>query len=392
MAGDIAVPFALPGERVEAAVTGRKGRLLTVEEPAASRAAPPCRHFGLPGEGCGGCKLQHLAEADYRAFKLSQLTGALARAGVRHPAPEAVWSGPRERRRAKLVFVRTEEGVRAGFRALMSDRVVPLAECHLLAPALFEAALALPPLMTAFPWRGVAEAMLTLTDTGLDVDVSGVDEAKLSMEARVAAARIAERLDLARLAVGGAPLAERRTPALRLGGVPAALPPGAFLQATERGQMALTDAVLSACEGAARVADLFCGVGTFALPLSAQASVHAAEAEGPAIAALTAAARRAGRPVEAEARDLYTRPLLAEELSRFDAVALDPPRAGAAAQVAELARSAVPVIAYVSCAPAALARDAAMLSACYHLTGLTLVDQFLWSPHIEAVAVFRRRA
>ena len=385
------MPFALPGETVEAAVQGQKGQLTAITAPSAGRAAPPCRHFGRPGDACGGCRLQHMLEADYRAWKLGRLKGALARANVAAPEPDAVWCAPTTRRRAKLAFVPQGEGLAPGFRALGSDRVVPLAECHVLHPDLFALAQALGPLVGVLPARRPVDVLVTLTDTGADVDVPGADEAAMGMEARVLAARLAGELDLARLSVGGVPLAERRAPSLTLGGVPVALPPGAFLQASAAGQAALTEVVANAARGASAVADLFCGVGTFALPLSERATVTAVESDEAALAALSRAAKRAGRPLAAERRDLFTRPLLGPELSRLDAVVLDPPRAGARAQAEALVRDPVPLIVYVSCDPGTLARDARVLSAAYDLTALSLVDQFVWSPHIEAVAVLTRR-
>ena len=391
LAGEVAVPFALPGEVIEAKVAGQKGTLSRIDTPSPARAAPPCRHFGRPGDACGGCKLQHLAQEDYRAWKLGRLTGAFARAGVAAPEPDAVWCAPATRRRAKLAYVAEGEGLAPGFRAFGSHDVVRLAECHVLDPDLFALAQALAPLVGVLPARRPVDVLVTLTDTGADVAVPGADEGALDLGRRTAAARLAAELDLARLSVGGVPLAERRAPSLTLGGVPVALPPGAFLQASEAGQGALTAAVLGAVGEAARVADLYCGVGTFALPLSARATVHAAEGDEAALAALTRAARGAGRPVTTERRDLQARPLLGSELRGLDAVVLDPPRAGAGPQVAALAAAPVPRVAYVSCDPGTLARDARTLAAAYDLTRLALVDQFVWSPHIEAVATFERR-
>ena len=391
LAGEVAVPFALPGETVDAEVTGTKARVTVLTETSPARAPAPCRHFGLPGDGCGGCKLQHLGEGFDTLWKAERLTAALSRAGLEAPPLRVSISAPRTRRRAKLAYLRTREGVRAGFRQLMSDRVVPLSECHLLAPELFDLALALSVLIGALPFRGIAEALITMTETGADVAVSGVEEGALGVAAREAAARIAHDLGLARLTVGGVPLAELAVPSLRLGGVPVALPTGAFLQATPEGQAALTEAVMAAAAGASSVADLYCGVGTFALPLSAGARILAAEGDAAAADALKRAAHASRRPVEVQTRDLATRPLQGAELADLDLVVLDPPRAGAAAQAAALAASAMPRIAYVSCDPATLARDLRTLSPRYHLSHLTLVDQFRWSPHIEAVAVLERR-
>ncbi|MBB4658654.1 class I SAM-dependent RNA methyltransferase [Parvularcula dongshanensis] len=391
LAGNLAVPFTLPDELVTVRTEGRKGRVIAVERSSPARAAPPCRHFGLPGDGCGGCKLQHLTEDDYRAWKRERLVWTLSRAGIEVPEPRLFASPPRSRRRAKLALRRAGGRVICGFRALGTDRIVDLQECHILAPALFDAARCLPSLVGVMPFTGEVEAVVTLTGTGIEVAITGIDEMALPLGAREAATRIATELDLARVTLDGVPLLERRTPALSLGGVEVALPSGAFLQATREGEEQITALVTEAVRGAGLVADLFCGVGTFALPLSRVAKVFAAEAAEASVTALRAAAKRAGLPIEAEVRDLFTRPLLPNELSGFGAVLLDPPRAGAAAQAEALARSEVPLVVYVSCDPGALSRDARTLSACYDLTDLSLVDQFLWSPHIEAVAVFRRR-
>ncbi|WP_051881626.1 class I SAM-dependent RNA methyltransferase [Parvularcula oceani] len=392
LSGDIAVPFTLPGETVTAKVAARKGRVERIEAASPLRAAPPCRHFGLPGDGCGGCRMQHLRPDDYAQWKRDRLTSALGRVLGEVPTPAAYASPPRSRRRAKLAFFRTRSGVQVGFRRLGDERVVAIEECHVLTPELFELAHALRPLIGVLPEsRGVVEAMVTMTAAGPDVDVTSADEPALPLPAREALSRMAEALDLARLSLGGVALVERRTPAIGLGGLEVALPAGAFLQATREGEAQLQGLVLDGAGEAERVADLFCGVGTFALPLSQRARVYAAEGDRQAVDALKAAARRGGRKVEAEARDLFTRPLLGKELDAFDAVVLDPPRAGAAEQCEALARSAVPRIVYVSCNPDALARDARTLSGCYNLTRLSLVDQFLWSPHIEAVAIFERR-
>ena len=391
LAGEVAVPFALPGERVRAEVSGRKARLTEILAPSGARAAPPCRHFGLPGDGCGGCKLQHLDTEAYRAFKRDRLAAAVARAGFSVPEIAVHASPPRSRRRAKLAFERRRGGVAAGFRALGTDRLVALEECRVLTPPLFDLARALPALVGVLPFERAAEALVTMTDTGADVAVTGVDEAALPLPAREAAARIAGELDLARLSVGGVPLAERRTPALDLGGATVALPPAAFLQATREGEAALVRLVTEGLGGAAAVADLFCGVGTFALPVSRGARVLAAESDEASVTALSQAAKPAGRPVRAERRDLFARPLVPSELEGFGAVVLDPPRAGALAQCEALVASAVPRVVYVSCNPDALARDLRALVPRYDLTRLALVDQFVWSPHIEAVAVLERK-
>lgn len=391
LAGDVAVPFTLPGETVRARVAGRKGSVVALEAASPARAEPPCRHFGLPGDGCGGCKLQHLASGDYAAFKRDRLAGAVSRAGLAVPEIAVHASPPRSRRRATFSYERRGSAVAFGFRALGSDRLVALSECHVVTEELFALGRALCPLIGALPFARSAQALVTMTDTGADVAISGVDEAAMGLDAREVCARLTDELDLARLSVDGVTLAERRVPSLALGGVSVALPAGAFLQATREGEAALVRLVAEGVGEAGAVADLFCGVGTFALPLSRWARVLAVEGEAAAVAALDGAAKGAGRSVETVRRDLFQRPLQGSELAGLDAVVLDPPRAGAAAQCAALAAALVRRVVYVSCDPGALSRDLRTLAPCYDLTRLALVDQFVWSPHIEAVAVMERR-
>lgn len=391
LANDIAVPFTLPGEVVRAQVAGRKAAVTAIEAPSAVRASPVCGHFGLPGDGCGGCKLQHLGHDAYGAFKRDRLLGALARSGMALP-PLAVHGSPeRSRRRAKFSYERRGERVVCGFRALGSDRLVVLTECHILTPELFELAKASCAIIAALPVARSAKAMITMTATGADLAVIGVDEAEMSLAQREAATRLAQELDVARLSVGGVTVVERRVPQLVLGGVTVELPAGAFLQATREGEAALVRLVSEGVGEAASVADLFCGIGTFALPLSERSRVLAVEGDETATNALACAAVGAKRPVMAKRRDLFAQPLAGPELAGIDAVVLDPPRAGAVAQCQALAASDVARVVYVSCNPDALARDLRVLSGCYDLTGLAMVDQFVWSPHIEAVAVLERR-
>ena len=385
------MPFTLPGETVRAKVAGRKGTVLALERASPVRAEAPCRHFGLPGDGCGGCKLMHLAPPDYAAFKRDRLASAVRRAGFAVPNIAVHASPPRSRRRAAFTYERRGGSVAVGFLALGSDRLVALSECHVVTEELFALSRALCPLIGVMPFARTAQALVTMTDTGADVAVSEVDEAAIGLPAREAAARIAGDLDLARLSVDGVTLAERRVPSLSLGGVAVELPVGAFLQATRAGEAALTGLVMDGVGDVGTVADLFCGVGTLALPLSRTARVLAVEGDSAATQALDRAAKGAGRAVTVRQRDLFRQPLQGAELAGLDAVVLDPPRAGASAQCVALAATPVPRVVYVSCDPGALGRDLRTLAPYYDLTRLALVDQFVWSPHIEAVAVLERR-
>jgi 23S rRNA (uracil1939-C5)-methyltransferase len=352
--------------------------------------APPCRHFG----DCGGCQLQHADDIALAQFVSGRIVAALSTAGVVPAHVHGVHlSPPGSRRRASLRAQCAGDAVRVGFNAPQSHRIVPLAECAVLTPALWRIVVALRDLLPGIVAGTAVAIAITETATGTDMLIEGgirTDSASRAMLAdfgrTFAVARIAHSDES-----GTSTLAERAVPQVLLDGVPVALPHAAFLQATADGEAALQAAVQASTIGAKRVADLFCGVGTFALPLSVAARVAAVDAAGPAVAALGAAAKAADRRVETAHRDLYRRPLDKQELAAFDAVVLDPPRAGAETQVREIARSTVPRVAYVSCNPATFARDAKLLAtAGFRLTELWPVGQFRWSTHVELAAAFVR--
>ena len=358
--------------------------------PGPRHHPPRCPHFPT----CGGCQLQHLENGDYLAFVADRVTHALAAQGLATEVRPPLLSPPRSRRRARLGALVQGKRVRLGFNAGRSHRIVDMTDCAILHPALFALVAPLRPLLARFgqPRRRI-EVGLVLVDQGPTVSLDGVDWHGL--EAADALSAFAREHGLARLSVeeDGAPIAllEPEPATVTLSGVPVPLPHHAFLQATREGEAALAAAVRGAVDGAARIADLFAGLGTFALALAPDASVRAVEAERDPLAALDAAARGLGLPVRTEHRDLYRRPLTAAELAGFDAVVLDPPRAGAERQVAELAASTVPTVAYVSCNPASFARDAAVLAAAgRRLEWVRPVGQFLWSTHVELVGRFAR--
>ncbi|NNU16384.1 class I SAM-dependent RNA methyltransferase [Parvularcula sp. ZS-1/3] len=386
LAGDIRVPFALPGEEITATVEGGLARVKERHTDAPSRTKAPCKHFGLPGDGCGGCSLQHMGDEDALALKEDQLLRA-----VRSVYPDAEISAthrspPRSRRRAKIA-VRPEA---AGFYRKAARTIVPLTECHVLRPELFAM---LGPLRELSRKLGKPfEAQVTITGDGLDADLQGLDVAELELPQHEALAEFSESQSLARLSLEGSTVAERRPPTVRLGGIETQLPHGVFLQATEEGEAALVQEVLAATQGYDRVADLFSGMGTFALPISQHAEVYAADAQGPAIVSLDLAVKATERAITAEARDLFKRPVMAKDLAAYSAIVFDPPRAGAREQAPEIAGSGAARIVAVSCNPQTLARDLRHFAATYDLTRLVLVDQFGWSPHVEAVAVLDRRS
>jgi 23S rRNA (uracil1939-C5)-methyltransferase len=386
--GTVHVPFALPGERVRGRVEA--GRMDAHERLSASpdRAAPPCAHFGT----CGGCALQHASDALVERWKAGLVREALARRGLAAEIARVVTSPPASRRRVAWSARGIGPEARVGFHRRGSDAVIAVPDCRVVRPELARLRDRLLPLARlAMPRRGELRLRATLTESGIDLDLGGAEP--MAAAARAAAAREAETLDLARLTLAGEPLALRRPPRLRLGPAVVVPPPGGFLQATAEGEAALVAAVHAIAGSARRVIDLFAGCGTFALPLARTAEVHAAEGDAAALAALEAGWRQAAgmRRLTAERRDLFRRPLLPQELDGADAVVLDPPRQGARAQAEMLARSAVPVIAFISCDPGTFARDARILAdGGYRMGPVTVVDQFRWSAHVELVAGFRR--
>lgn len=401
------VPYTLPGERVLARPEADRGEGVfasPIELVAASpdRVEPPCPHFMT----CGGCALQHWAAAPYAAWKAEQVRGHLRRVGLDAvEVAEPVRAAPGTRRRADLAARRLKAGTVLGFHERQDSRIVDIRECPVLDPALQAV---LPAFRAALHERleegETADLQLALLDTGVDALL--VLPGHPDLAAREAWARLADSLDLARLSVRRSgeghdhtePLAARRPATIRLGGVDVAPPPGGFLQATRSGETAIRDAVLAAAEGADHRLDLFAGIGTLALPLVAGGPagggpVTAVDGDARAIAALRAAADAAGLGgrLATKVRDLFARPYEATELDGFGLVVFDPPRAGAKAQAEALASSAVPTVAAVSCNPATFARDArTLIDGGYRLDRVAPIDQFLWSPHIELVAAFRR--
>ena len=369
------VALAAPGDRI--APDG-------VVTPGPHHQPPPCRHY----PECGGCQLQHLDDASWSAFIVDRIASALAAHGLDAPIRAPLLSPPRTRRRATL---HAEPSGRIGFSAARSHQIVDLHECHVMAPELFAMVRPLRRLLPTFRARRRLDVHLTRADQGVDLLVRGV--APEGLAHHDALTDMAQAHRLARIAfddgLGPETRWEPQPVTITLGGVPVPLPPAAFLQATVEGEAALVAAVRDAVAGARVAADLFAGLGTFALSLPGR--VYAAEGARDAILSLKAAADRAQRPVFTEHRDLFRRPLTAQELDRFDAILLDPPRAGAREQAAQLAQSRVPAIAYVSCNPGSFARDAKMLvEGGYTLESVKPVGQFRWSTHVELAAVFRR--
>ncbi|WP_298124716.1 class I SAM-dependent RNA methyltransferase [Brevundimonas sp.] len=392
--GPVFVAHVLPGERVEVEVAEGRGEVLEIVEASPDRVTPPCVHFA----DCGGCALQHWAGAPYLDWKRAQVVRTLAREGVEAEVAPTVATPPGARRRLSLHARRGPDGqVALGFKARKSWRLVEIRQCVIADPRLVAALPGLRGLAaTLFEHPKSAPTLhVTLTDTGLDVEVSGVERRSggLSGDGRARAIAAAVRADLARLSLGGEVLVMQRAPVVTFGKATVALPPGGFLQASPPAEAAMSALVLEATAGAKRIADLFCGAGTFTFPLAGIAPVTAADSSVAAIEALKRGVGTAQglKPIRAEARDLFRRPLSPFDLKGCDALVLDPPRAGAADQVAQIGGTGAATVAYVSCNPATFARDAAVLIAAgFRLEAVTPIDQFLWSGHIELVGVFRR--
>jgi 23S rRNA (uracil1939-C5)-methyltransferase len=386
--GAVFVQQMLPGEVVSGELSGDRLMNPKILTPSVDRVKPPCPH----ARACGGCLMQHASDAFVANWKEGIILGALEGQGLAAPMRPILTSPPKSRRRATLAGKRTKSGAMIGFHGRASDTLVQIPNCQLLHPDLMATFPALEALVVTGGSR-MAELALTVTRMPGGADVSVTGGKPLDGDLRLALARLVEQFGLSRLTWDNETVALRATPLQTFGRARVPLPPGAFLQATDHGEASLLNSVNEAVGSAGRIADLFAGAGTFALPLAERAEVYAVEGDAAMTAALDKGARQAEglKSVTVETRDLFRRPLDGEELKRFDAVVIDPPRAGADAQVRQLARSAVQVIAYVSCNPSTFARDARVLvESGFRLDWVQGVDQFRWSAHVEMVARLSR--
>ena len=378
------------GRHVAGGVTGDVVEADGTIVPGPHHVAPPCRHFGT----CGGCQLQHADEAALTRFVTERVINAAEGQGVKiGTLLETHVSPPNSRRRATLHGLRRQGGVVLGFKEQRSNRIVDVHECPVLSLQLFALIAPLRGVIARSAGKQPVDISLTLTDQGVDCAIFGLENGGLQQAEAIL--DLARKYGLARLALdegfGPETLWEPEPVTVTLGGVPVGLPPGAFLQATIDGERRLTDDVHGYLAGARTVADLFAGLGTFAFALSGNAKVLAVEGARDAHLACKLAANRAGRQVHALHRDLFRNPLQPAELSRFDAVVLDPPRAGAREQVAQIAASDIRRVAYVSCNPSSWARDAKTLAdAGFTLEKVRPVGQFRWSTHVELTSLFTR--
>lgn len=385
------VPYTLPRETIDVeAVPGHPDRrqLLRVETPSPDRIDPFCPHFGI----CGGCAMQHWAQTPYRIWKRDLVVTALAQAGIDAPVDALIDAHGEGRRRATLHARHgTKDILEVGFSTLRAHTLVPIDACPVLTPSMagtIPAAWAIAEALS--PLRKPLDIQVTATESGLDIDVRGSGPLRTAQTGTLA--RIAEKHKLARITRHGEMVTQRAAPMVKIGRAMLTLPPGSFLQATQLGEDTLAQLVSGHIAKAKTIADLFCGVGPFALRLAEHAKITAMDSDEAALEALSRASATPGlKPVTIQKRDLFRRPLTSPEMKSFDAVVFDPPRQGAEALARELAKSKVPLAIAVSCNAATFARDAKiLLDGGYRLSAVTPVDQFKYTAHVEIVATFRR--
>lgn len=386
--GEVFIPFALPGETVTAAREKDRATLMAVLETSPLRIDPACRHF----TECGGCALQHLEAEAYHQWKREKVVQALKSKGIASDVGALVPCAPHTRRRVVFTARRSEAGMKLGFVRALSSEIIPIEECPISLPEIVAALDRL---------RALAELVcattksfrMTVTLTGSGLDIAVHESGKLGENQRRVASNFVIGEGLARLSVDDEIVVEPKKPVVMFGGIAVAVPPGAFLQATQAAEQAMADIVGQHLSRAKKVTDLFAGCGSFALRLAAKSEVHAVEGDAAALAALDRGFRFASglKRVTAERRDLFRRPLTFKELNAFDGLVFDPPRAGAEDQSKQIARSDVPLVVAVSCNPVTLARDLRILiDGGYTLKSVTPIDQFLWSSHVEAVALLEK--
>jgi 23S rRNA (uracil1939-C5)-methyltransferase len=386
------VPFTLSGEVVRADIDGDRGTLVDVTAPSPDRIAPVCRHFG----SCGGCALQHAGPAVYGAFKREQVLNALASRGLTAEVGDLIRIPAQSRRRATFAATRDGEAIVLGYHQARSQTVIAIEECPVLRPAIVRALPALRALLAlALARQGQADLHVTETGHGLDVSIDGAGVEMTAKRRALLGNWVTDHAAILRLTVDDEQIAARAEPTMTFSGHTVSLPRQSFLQAVaeaESEMVRLAREATSKLKASDRIADLYAGLGAFSLSLGQRHEVLAVEWDREAVAALTKAARQPGlRKFDVLRRDLAREPLSVRELEPFAAVLFDPPRAGADAQAKMLAGSSVRTVIAVSCNPATFARDARILvDGGYTIETITPVDQFLFTPHVELVAVFKK--
>jgi len=386
--GPVYAPLTLPNEVVTGTLNHQTLQDVRIITPSSHRVRAACRHY----KSCGGCSLMHASDAFVAEWKVDVVRNALAAHGLETHLHPCLTSPAQSRRRATFSARRTKKGASVGFHARGSDIIIENSDCQLLDPNLIAAREIVAQLATIGGSRkGEISISVTLCTNGLDVAANGGKE--LNDQLRMDLTQACETLRLARLSWNGEDIAMRLPPSQDFDGIIVDPPSGSFLQATKQGERDLVGEVRKIVNGQARIIDLFAGCGTFTLPMALRSEVHAVEGEADMLRALDKAWRHATglKRVTTETRDLFRRPLQPDELRKFDAAIIDPPRAGAEAQIHELSASDINLIAYVSCNPTTFARDAAhLVSRGFNLDFVQTVDQFRWSTHIELVAKFTR--
>jgi len=392
------VPFTAPEDRITAELgdargSGRMAELVEILKAGPDRVSPRCRHFGT----CGGCALQHLSPAFTANWKRQRIIDCLSKVGIHDIVVEpTLTSAAQSRRRVEFVASKRKKGVMIGYHVRRSHQVFDIGECPVLHPDLLALVKPLRAMLPhLLPRNSQARLTATVTDNGPDLLITA--ELEIDLAARELLAGFVADHGLSRISLALKPgattevITAARNAEVILGDVPVILAPGGFLQATDDGEKILIERATAALDSAKNIADLFAGCGSFSFPLAKQAKVFAVEGDEELAAALQNSANKNILPISSEVRDLFHRPLLAEELKPFDGVLFDPPRAGAQTQSEEVAKSKVETVVAVSCNPVTFARDMALLvTGGYHIDSLLPVDQFLWSPHVEMIAVLTR--
>ena len=393
----IHVPYTLPNEAIKAEVQGSKGRLLEVLAPAAVRTEPFCSHYGASSQQCGGCLFQHMEETAYDAWKLSQVEKTLRVAGISDFTISTVEKSPlRSRRRAAFAFSKNKDNLVFGYHPRQSDTVFSLKSCDILCKEMVETLPLLKNIcriVTHHVERVRLSVQLTHCENGFDLSITGnVEETDFTLEQRENLSGILRDSQILRLTLNAMPSYEKEVPIVKMDGVQIPLPAGAFLQATKEGERALQKIVAKAVDGQKAAVDLFGGIGTFSYNIAKHMAVHIVEDNEAALKAASRAIREDTTfPLTTEKRDLFMQPLRVAELNKYQLVIIDPPRAGAPEQIEQLAISEVPTIVSISCNPKTFARDAkTLMESGYKMGDITLVDQFLYSPHIEIACIFSK--
>ena len=386
--GEIFAPFTLPGEHIEGNVENGRVNSPKIIKPVSDRIKPACKHF----KSCGGCSLQHASDTVISDWKIRKTQDALSQVNLHPEFRPIINSKAGSRRRATFAAKRTKKGALVGFHGRASDVIIEISECPISDPILLSGM----PAFSQFAILGSSRKAIlrisaTVSENGLDVKID--NGKKLSATEISKFAQICNQFKILRLMWNDDVIAQSNPPSQKMGLANVIPPSGAFLQATKSGEAALIKTVLEIIGPSKRVVDLFAGCGTFALPISSKATVHALEGDANMIAALDSGWRATGglHDIKSETRDLFRRPLMPDEFKKIDAIVIDPPRAGAVSQVVEIAKANVGRIAFVSCNPATFARDASILcNNGYNLDWVQVIDQFLWNPHIELVAQFTK--